>query len=64
LFERFHRSERALGSALVEMYVQGVSTRKLKAITEEMRGYSFAASNIAAINKGLDEGPTKLAQRG
>ena len=33
LFERYQRSEKALVSALTEMYVQGVSTRKVKAIT-------------------------------
>jgi transposase-like protein len=35
LFERYQRSEKALVAALAEMYVQGVSTRKVKAITEE-----------------------------
>ena len=63
LFERFQRSEKALVSALVEMYVQGVSTRKVKAITEQLCGHSFAASTISAINKTLDEGLTKFAQR-
>src|SRR5690349_12999223 len=63
LFERFQRSEKALVSALAEMYVQGVSTRKVKAITEELCGHSFSASVISAINKGLDEGLTKFAQR-
>lgn len=43
--------------------MQGVSTRKVKAITEELRGHSFAASTISAINKGLDEGLTRFAQR-
>jgi transposase-like protein len=38
LFERYQRSERALVAALAEMYVQGVSTRKVKAITEELYG--------------------------
>ncbi|ESX23122.1 transposase Mu, partial [Mesorhizobium sp. LSHC440B00] len=33
LFERYQRSERALVATLAEMYVQGVSTRKVKAIT-------------------------------
>ncbi len=37
LFERYQRSERALVATLAEMYVQGVSTRKVKAITEELR---------------------------
>ena len=43
--------------------MQGVSTRKVKAITEELCGHSFAASTISAVNKGLDEGLTKFAQR-
>jgi len=34
LFERYQRSEKALVSALSEMYVQGVSTRKVKAFTQ------------------------------
>lgn len=36
IFERYQRSEKALVAALVEMYVQGVSTRKVKAISEEL----------------------------
>ena len=63
LFERFQRSEKALVSALAEMYIQGVSTRKVKAITEELCGHSFSASAISAINKGLDEALTKFARR-
>ena len=63
LFERFQRSEKALVSALAEMYVQGVSTRKVKAITEELCGHSFSASVISTINKGLDETLTKFARR-
>jgi len=55
LFERYQRSEKALVGALAEMYVQGVSTRKVKAITEELCGHAFSASAISAINKGLDE---------
>src|SRR5215831_12427571 len=43
LFERYQRSERAPVAALAEMYVQGVSTRKVKAITEELCGHSFSA---------------------
>ena len=41
IFERYQRSEKALVSALAEMYVQGVSTRKVKAITEELCGHAF-----------------------
>ena len=54
LFERYARSEKALLAALCEMYVQGVSTRKVKAITEELVGHAFSASSISAIVKRLD----------
>lgn len=63
LFERYARSEKALVAALAEMYVQGVSTRKVKAITEELCGHSFSASAISSINKGLDESLARFAQR-
>jgi putative transposase len=63
LFERYQRSEKALVSALAEMYVQGVSTRKVKAITEELCGHSFSASAISAINKGLDASLHEFAHR-
>ena len=52
-------------AALAEMYIQGVSTRKVKAITEELCGHSFSASAISEINKGLDETlPVRAAQLG
>ena len=63
LFERYQRSERALVAALAEMYVQGVSTRKVKAITEELCGHAFSASSISAINKKLDESLAQFAHR-
>jgi putative transposase len=63
LFERYQRSEKALVAALAEMYVQGVSTRKVKAITEELCGHRFSASAISAINKGLDEALARFAER-
>lgn len=55
LFERYQRSEKALVGTLAEMYVQGVSTRKVKVVTEALCGHSFSASSISAINKPLDE---------
>jgi putative transposase len=55
LFERYQRSEKALVGALAEMYIQGVSTRKVKTITEELCGHEFSASAISTINKRLDE---------
>lgn len=63
LFERYQRSERALVATLVEMYVQGVSTRKVRAITEELCGHAFSASSISAINKRLDESLKAFAER-
>jgi transposase-like protein len=63
LFERYQRSEKALVAALAEMYVQGVSTRKVTAITEELCGHRFSASSISAINKGMDEALARFAGR-
>ncbi len=63
IFERYQRSEKALVSALAEMYLQGVSTRKVKAITEELCGHAFSASAISAVNKTLDESLERFAKR-
>ena len=63
LFERYQRSERALVAALAEMYVQGVSTRKVKSITEELCGHSFSASSISSINQRLDASLAQFAGR-
>ena len=63
VFERYQRSEKALVSALAEMYVQGVSTRKVKAITEELCGHSFSASAVSGVVKRLDEQLSQFAQR-
>ena len=54
IFSRYQRSEKALVAALVEMYVQGVSTRKVKAISEELCGHEFSASTISELNTKLD----------
>src|SRR5208282_4674000 len=63
LFERYQRSEKALVGALAEMYIQGVSTRKVKAITEELCGHAFSASAISVVNKTLDESLERFAKR-
>lgn len=63
VFERYQRSEKALVSALSEMYVQGVSTRKVKAVTEELCGHEFSASVISQMNGKLDEELQKFAER-
>ena len=63
LFERYQRSEKALFAALTEMYVQGVSTRKVKGITEELCGHAFSASSISEITKKLDDQLEAFATR-
>lgn len=63
LFERYQRSERAFVGALCQMYVEGVSTRKVKKVTEELCGHSFSASAVSRINKKLDKELKAFAQR-
>ncbi len=54
LFARYQRSEQALVLALVEMVIQGVSTRKIAAITEELCGTEFSKSTVSDLCKRLD----------
>ncbi len=63
IFERYQRSEKALVAALTQMYIQGVSTRKVQAISEELCGHSFSASAISEINKQLDAELGRFARR-
>jgi transposase-like protein len=63
VFERYQRSEKALVSALTEMYVQGVSTRKVKEITEELCGHEFSAATISRMTAQLDEELERFAKR-
>ena len=53
--EKGIRSERALKVALAEMYVQGVSTRKVAAITEQLCGFAVTASEVSRAAQALDE---------
>ena len=59
--ERGTRSERALKLALAEMYVQGVSTRKVAAITEQLCGFSVSSGQVSQAAQELDA--TLLAWR-
>jgi putative transposase len=61
--EKGIRSERALKNALAEMYVQGVSTRKVSAITEELCGFEISSSQVSRIAKELDVALTAWRQR-
>lgn len=53
--ERGLRSERALSLSLAEMYIQGVSTRKVSAILEEMCGFEVTSMDVSRSAKLLDE---------
>lgn len=53
--ERGLRSERALSLSLAEMYVRGVSTRKVSAILEEMCGLEVTSTEVSRAAKMLDE---------
>lgn len=52
--EKGLRSERALKIALAEMYVQGVSTRKVAAITEQLCGFEVSSSQVSRAAAELD----------
>jgi putative transposase len=54
LFARYQRNEKALCLALMEMYVEGVSTRKGKDITEALCGTSFSKSLVSSLAGSLD----------
>lgn len=54
LFMRYQRNERALMLSLMEMVVQGVSTRKVSAITEKLCGSQFSAQTVSTLCKELD----------
>jgi transposase-like protein len=52
--EKGERSERVLGLAIAEMYVQGVSTRKVSAITEQLCGFEISSSTVSKLTAELD----------
>jgi putative transposase len=63
VFARYQRSEKALVHAVMEMYIQGVSTRKVKAITEELCGHEFSASTVSEMVQKLDAELEAFAHR-
>lgn len=60
LFSRYQRSEKALVASLIQMYIEGVSTRKVKDITEKLCGTSFSKSHILRGYQGLRRGDQDL----
>ena len=63
LFERYQRNEKALVLALMEMVVQGVSTRKVKKITDELCGRRFSRQTVSRLAQKLDEQVQAWAER-
>lgn len=54
VFERYQRNEKALLASMVEMYVSGVSTRKVSRIVEELCGKSVSKSFVSSLTTQLD----------
>ena len=54
MFVRYQRSEQALMLSLMEMVIQGVSTRKITEVTQELCGAEFSKSTVSALCKRLD----------
>jgi putative transposase len=63
IFKRYQRSEQAFVLALMEMVVNGVSTRKVSNITEELCGASFSKSTVSQLCTGLDARVTAFNER-
>ena len=63
IFERWQRSETALLSVLVEMVVQGVSTRKVSAVVEELCGREVSKSFVSDLCQSLDPQVTAWRER-
>jgi hypothetical protein len=54
LFDRYQRSEKAFVAALLQMYLEGVSTRKVTEITEALCGLEVSKSQVSALTQKLD----------
>lgn len=62
-FERGMRSERALKLAVAEMYFQGISTRKVKKVMEELCGFEITSSEVSDAARLLDDELSKWRNR-
>jgi putative transposase len=63
VFEQYQRREQALVAALAQLYVPGVSTRRVAAIREELCGHEFSASSLSAITARLDAPLEEFSRR-
>ncbi len=55
LFEKGSRVERSLKAAIAEMYIQGVSTRRVTAVMEKLCGLEVTSTQVSRITAELDE---------
>ena len=55
ILEKGMRSERALVASVAEMYFQGVSTRKVTQVMEELCGFEITSTQVSNCTKQLDE---------
>ncbi len=63
LFDQYQRNEAALITTMMEMVIQGVSTRKVTKVVEELCGTSFSKSTVSELCKALDESITEFKTR-
>jgi transposase-like protein len=63
MFQRYQRSEQALMLAMIEMVINGASTRKIENITEELCGQSFSKSTVSKLCENLDPIVEEFRQR-
>ena len=61
--EKGSRSERALKVAVAEMYLKGVSTRRVEKITQELCGLEISSNQVSAMTQELDEEFTAFRER-
>ena len=63
LFENYSRSEQSLLTTMAVMVLEGVSTRKIARITEELCGTSFSKSAVSEVCKSLDTSVNEFRNR-
>lgn len=63
VFDRYSRVERALINAIVESYLQGVSTRRVQDIVSRLGIEELSASSVSRIAKELDEKVEEFLKR-
>ncbi len=63
LFRRYQRNEQAFVLSMIEMYIQGVSTRKVKKVVEKLCGTTISKSTVSSLAKGIDENISRWRNR-